>query len=196
MGRRKLSETKKVNQENNFPSEVEKSLDELFEDGNGNGVTTTAQVKPQYKTPTAEKIKRDAKLKKEITEASKEIPQIFSPEQVMFVFDAYVAILSFGYSIVLKTEYKLIYDELQFPDDAKEMMAKPLAKICSKYAPSEWAGMQAEIELISMMGLFTVMSFSRAKSVAEKEQQRIVESQRKRNSPMAQPSEVKNIPVS
>ena len=116
-------------------------------------------------TGIAENLEQDAADKKKVIAAAAEIPEIFTPEQVVWVFDAYVAILSFVYSLVLKTDFKAIQEELAFSEEQKEMMAKPLAKICSKYAPSEWAGMTAEIQLITMLGVFTVASFQRARNV-------------------------------
>src|SRR5258706_216627 len=80
-----------------------------------------------------QKLGRDAEAKKRVAAAAKEIPQIFEPEQVVWVFDAYVAILCFVYSIILKIEFKLLQDELSFSEDEKKIMAVPLAKICSKY---------------------------------------------------------------
>jgi hypothetical protein len=112
------------------------------------------------------KISTDAKEKERIKEAVAGIPDIFSPEQVAWCFDAYVAILCFVYSIVLKTDFKALQKELEFSEEQKAIMAKPLARICSKYAPSTWAGMAAEIELITTLGIWTVSSFQRAKNVA------------------------------
>jgi len=103
-----------------------------------------------------------------VKKAAAAIPEIFTPGQVEWVFDAYTAVLSFLYSLTLKTDFEAIQTELEFSQSQKEMMAKPLAKICSKYAPSEWAGMTDEIQLVTMLGLFTVSSFKRAKMVKEK----------------------------
>lgn len=113
----------------------------------------------------AENLEQDAAEKEKVKKAAAAIPEIFTPEQVVWCFDAYVAILSFVYSLVLKTDYKAIQDELEFSPEQKEQMAKPLAKICSKYAPSEWAGMTAEIQLVTMLGVWTVASFQRARNV-------------------------------
>lgn len=174
--RRKVIPTSE--QPKNFPSVDEKSLDEIFGE-----TTTSTVVEKEFSTiPEADilRIKKSAKSKKDIQEVIKEIPEIFTPDQVKFVFDLYTGILAFVFSLVLNTEFSPIFDELKFEDDAKDVMAKPLAKICSKYAPNEWAGMQAEIELIAMLGLYTITSFSRAKNVAEKEAKKLQEENRKR----------------
>jgi hypothetical protein len=107
-----------------------------------------------------------------------EIPEIFQPEQVAWVFNAYVGILSFIYSIILKMPWDVIFEELKFDDDVANDMAKPLARICSKHAPSEWAGMTDEIQLISQLGIYTAMSFKRVKMVQEKEAQKKLDAER------------------
>jgi hypothetical protein len=112
------------------------------------------------------KITEDAKEKERIKEAVASIPDIFSPEQVEWCFDAYVAILCFIYTIVLKTDFKALQDELKIDDDTKKHLSVPLAKVCSKYAPSKLASMSAEIELITTLGLYTVSTFQRARKVA------------------------------
>lgn len=117
-------------------------------------------------SPVVEKLSQDAEEKERVKKAAAAIPEIFTPEQVVWLLDAYVAILSFVYSLVLKADFKAIQDELNFSKEQKEDLAKPLAKICSKYAPSEWAGMTAEIQFITMMGVWTVASFQRAKNIA------------------------------
>lgn len=121
---------------------------------------------------TKSKISEDAKEKENILEAANKIPEIFTAEQVEWVFDAYVAILSFVYSISLKVEFDAVQKELEFSKEQKEMLSKPLAKICSKYAPASWAGMQSEIQLVTMMGVWTVASFQRAKNVAKAEEEK------------------------
>lgn len=132
----------------------------------------TIDSEPISSTATADSLANDAADKKRIAAAAKEIPVIFKPEQVEWVFDAYVAILCFTYSIILKTDYSALETELKFDNDEKEMMAKPLAVICSKYCPSQWAGMSAEIQLITSLSIWTVSSFKRAKTVAEKEKEK------------------------
>src|SRR5882724_10192099 len=122
--------------------------------------------------PMAARISSDAKEKESILEAAKKVPEIFTAENVKWVFDAYLAILCFVYSIALKTEYSALQEELSFDEEQKNMLAEPLAKICSKYAPSSWAGMAPEIQLVSQMGIWTVASFQRAKNVARKEQEK------------------------
>jgi hypothetical protein len=120
----------------------------------------------------ATKISGDAKNKKEILEAAGEIPDIFTKENVKWVFDLYVALLCFAYSIALKAEFSALQDELSFDEEQKDSLAVPLAKICSKYAPSEWAGMAAEIQLVTMMGVWTVASFQRARNVAKAQEEK------------------------
>lgn len=134
------------------------------------------EPEPEF-VETEQRLGRDAEAKKRVAAAIKEIPQIFEPAQVAWVFDAYVAILCFVYSIILKVEFKLLQDELSFSTEEKETMAVPLAKICSKYAPSSWAGMSSEIQLITSLGIWTVASFQRARNVAAKE----AEKQRQEN---------------
>jgi hypothetical protein len=120
----------------------------------------------------AAKISSDAKEKENILEAAKKIPEIFTAKQVKWVFDAYVAVLCFVYSIALKTDFSALQDELAFSEEQKDSLAEPLAKICSKYAPSSWAGMSAEIELVTMMGVWTVASFQRARNVAKAQEEK------------------------
>jgi len=117
-------------------------------------------------------LRTDAENKRRVAAAAKEIPEIFTPEDVEWVFDVYVAILCFVYSIALKCEMQVIKDELSFDKDEKETMAKPLAKICSKYAPAEWAGKSAEIQLIISLGVWTVTSFKRAQNAAKKAEEK------------------------
>jgi hypothetical protein len=127
---------------------------------------------------TAENLRQDADAKDSVRKAAAAIPEIFTPEQVKWVFDAYVSILCFVYSIVLKTDFKVLENELEFSEDEKEAMAKPLAKICSKYAPASWAGMSAEIELVTCLSIWTVASFRRAQNVAVKEEEKKRDAQR------------------
>jgi len=53
-----------------------------------------------------------------------------------------------------------LQDELSFSEDEKKIMAVPLAKICSKYAPSSWAGMSSEIQLITSLGIGPLPAFN------------------------------------
>lgn len=129
-------------------------------------------------TPVAPSISEDAKEKKKVLEAVREIPEIFSPEQVEWLFDAYAGILSFVYSIVLKTDFSALWEELKFEDDIKKSLSKPLSKICSKYAPSSWAAHTAEIELLMMLGVWTATSFKRARIVQQKELEKKRDSER------------------
>lgn len=136
---------------------------------------TTTQATAFPASPSvqpAEELRDNADAKKKVEQAVKEIPEIFTPENVIWVFDAYVAILSFLYSYALKTSFEAIQEELEFSQEQKEGLAKPLAKICSKYAPAEWAGMKDEIQLVTMLGIYTVASFQRARNVAKKEKEK------------------------
>lgn len=114
----------------------------------------------------------DAKQKKDVKKSADAVPEIFRPEQVAWVFDVYVVALSFIFSITLKADYKIIHDELKFEDAEKDAMAKPLARIASRYAPTAWAGMTAEIELITTLGIWSVTSFRRAQMVATADRER------------------------
>jgi hypothetical protein len=141
----------------------------------------TAQTSPFPSDPSpqaADNLEQDAAEKEKVKKAAAAIPEIFTPEQVVWVFDAYVAILSFVYSLALKTDFSAIQKELEFSTEQKEGLAKPLAKICSKYAPSEWAGATAEIQLITMLGVWTVASFQRAKNVARAEEEKKKDAER------------------
>lgn len=138
----------------------------------------------------AEALRDNANAKRETSKAAAEIPEIFTSDQVEWVFDAYVAIICFIYSLLLKTDYKALETELKFDEDVKKQMAKPLAKICSKYAPSAWAGMTAEIELIMTLSVWTVASFGRAKNVAVAVEEKKKEAQRTQPvQPMRRPQE-------
>ena len=130
--------------------------------------TAFPSIDAQDSVPFAASLSADASEKRKIADAAKEIPQIFTPEQVAWLFDAYVGLLSFVYSVVLKSDYNAISTELAFTAEQKEQMSKPLARILSKHAPSELAGMSSEIELITCLGIWTVSSFARAKKAAEK----------------------------
>lgn len=123
-------------------------------------------------TPPAAELEENAAEKEKVKRAMAAIPEIFTPEQVEWVFDAYVAILSFVYSIALKTDFDAIQTELEFSKEQKEMLSKPLARICSKYAPPSWAGMSAEIQLVTMLGVWTVASFQRARNVARAQEEK------------------------
>lgn len=135
-------------------------------------------------------LKEDAQRKKEISKAIKEMPQIFSAEQVAWVFTAYVMLLSFAYSYVLKSDYEAIFAELDIDERTKMEMAKPLAKIASKYAPANWAGMTDEIQLISQVGIYTATSFGRAKLIVQREQEKKQrQASERRNMPHVQPQQ-------
>lgn len=118
------------------------------------------------------KIREKNKAKKDAADLVKQIPEIFTPEQVAWVFDVYVVLICFVFSILLKCEFKILHDELKLDDDVKLLWAKPLAKVVSKYAPAEWAGMTAEIELVACVGLWTATAFARARQTVEKEKEK------------------------
>lgn len=146
--------------------------------------------------PAEENIRTDAEQKRRVAAAAKEIPDIFEPEQVEWVFNIYVSILCFVYSIILKVDIELLAEELKFTPEETALMAKPLAKICSKYAPAEWAGMSAEIQLITSLGVWTVMSFKRAQKVVEKEEEKKRDRTRTRAvDPMPRPMREEHVPA-
>lgn len=120
------------------------------------------------RTVASERIEEDAKEKEGVKKAVEAIPEIFTPDGVKWVFDVYVGLISFIYSLLLKVDFKEINDELKFEEDQKDQLAIPLAKILSKHAPASWAGSTAEIQLITMMGVWTVASFQRARNVQRK----------------------------
>jgi len=165
-----------------FPSEKEPVLSDAELD---------AQIDGTEKTVA--EIKKDSSKKAAVAQAIKEIPQIFTPEQVAFLFDIYAGGLCFIYSFIFKCDFKPLFEELKFDEQEKLTLAKPLAKIASKYAPSEWAGMTAEIELCASMGMYTVMSFKRAEIVAKREKEKKAESHTKcdsaRRMPQSQPQQ-------
>jgi hypothetical protein len=156
MGRRKKSER----QEFAFPSAAQP-----IEDAELDALIDGTEKK-------VNDIKQDSAKKTAVAQAIKDIPQIFTPEQVAWMFDLYVGILCFIYSFIFKCDFKPLFEELKFDDKDKLTLAKPLAKIASKYAPHEWAGMTAEIELCASVGMYTVMSFKRAEIVAKREKER------------------------
>src|SRR5439155_27252348 len=61
----------------------------------------------------AETLEQDAAEKEKVRKAAAAIPEIFTAEQVEWCFDLYVAILSFAYSLALKTEFDAIQKELE-----------------------------------------------------------------------------------
>jgi hypothetical protein len=141
------------------------------------------------KKSSFEKLKEETDKKKQNVAAIKEIPVIFTAEDVVWVFDVYVGLICFVFSILLRCDFKIIYEELELDAAVKEAWAKPLAKIASKYAPAEWAGMTAEIQLICGMGLWTAAAFGRSKIIAEKEKQRKEDEKRHpRNTVTAMPN--------
>jgi hypothetical protein len=138
-------------------------------------IDMSAQTEPfpmSREPEPAREIRADAEDKRKVADAVKEIPQIFTPENVEWCFDVYVAVLSFLYSFALKTQFTAIQDELEFSDEQKKQLAVPLAKVLSKYAPKEWAGRTDEIQLITMMGIWTVSSIQRARNIAKKEEEK------------------------
>jgi hypothetical protein len=112
----------------------------------------------------------DSDKKSNITPA--EIPQIFTPEQVTWIFDAYVGLISLLFAFLLKYEFKIIFQELQFDAEDKMNFAKPLSRIISKHSPASWAQHSDEIQLIGAMGIWTAASFGRAKLAIRKAAQK------------------------
>lgn len=131
------------------------------------GATQISAFPSENNRSVAETVEQDNSEKERTAKAIAAVPEIFTPEQVEWVFDVYVGIVAFAYSLILKVEFKEISDELKFEDDQKKALAVPLAKILSKHAPAEWAANTAEIQLITMMGIWTVTSFKRAKNVQQ-----------------------------
>lgn len=123
---------------------------------------------------------KNAEEKKEIKKADNSVPQIFTADQVAFVFDVYVALLCLIYSFLFKCKFESLWEELSFDEREKLDLAKPLAHIASKYAPSTWAGMTAEIELITRMGIWSVASLKRASNVAATERRKKEEEEQRR----------------
>jgi hypothetical protein len=113
-------------------------------------------------------VSKKSDAKKRLAAAVKEIPQIFEPEHIAFVFNIYAGLLALGFSFLFKTDFEVVYDELQIEPETAAAWAKPLARILSKYAPVAWAGMTAEIELIAAIGLYTASSFGRARNAAKR----------------------------
>jgi hypothetical protein len=141
---------------------------------------------PEEKVPDVE---RESKIKQQNKDAEAKYPEIFSEESVAWIPNAYVGFISFIHSQVLKCKWKVVFEELKFDDEQSKMMAKPIAKIASKYAPAKWAGETAEIELITMLGIFTAMSFNRAKmAVAKDKEKKETESKRRPVSPINTPA--------
>jgi hypothetical protein len=173
MGRRRGG-TNKPKQEFAFPSPEQPPVTDAELDAEIDGTAPeAAKYEPTGFADRSAQRRKEYKEKKDIAQAVKEIPQIFTPEQVVWVFDAYVGAVSFIFALVLKADFKIIWEELKLDDDVKKVWAKPLAKIASKYAPSAWAGMTAEIELVASMGIWTVTGFGRAKKVVEDKRQTI-----------------------
>jgi hypothetical protein len=145
------------------------------------------------------KVREKSKAKNAVAEAVKQIPEIFTPEQVAWAFDVYVVLICFVFSILLKCDFKLLHDELKLDEDVKLMWAKPLARVVSKYAPTEWAGMTAEIELIGCLGIWTATAFGRARGVVQKEAERKEAEKRERArnpiTAMPQQHERQSVPV-
>jgi hypothetical protein len=141
-------------------------------------VQATAFPQSTSVAPAAEELREDATKKEEVKKAAAAIPEIFTPENVEWAFDVYVGILSFVYSLVLKCDFKAINDELDFTKEQKESMSKPLARILSKHAPAEWAGMTDEIQLVMTLGVWTVASFQRARNVQKAQEEKKKDAER------------------
>lgn len=141
--------------------------------------------------PEAAELQDNAAKKEEVKKAAAAIPEIFTPKDVIWLFDVYTTLISFLYSMALKTDMDAIEKELEFSQEQKELMAEPLARIFSKYAPPEWAGKTAEIQLVVMLGVWTSMSYKRAKNVAQVEKEKKRDAERTRPvQPIRQPQEV------
>ena len=140
---------------------------------------TEQDNKPEVEVSSS--LEEENKRKEKIKKAAESIPEVFTPQQVSWVFDVYVGAICFVYSLILKTDFKAINDELKMDEDEKMTLAVPLAQVLSKHAPSEWAGMSAEIQLITTMGIWTVSSFGRAKNIAAKEAEKKQQDNRRRN---------------
>lgn len=145
--------------------------------------------------PVAPAISDDAKEKKKVLEAVKEIPEIFTPEQIEWVFDAYVGILCLVYCNILKTDFMALWEELKFDDETKKSLSKPLAKICSKHAPASWAANTAEIEIVMMLGVWTASSFKRAKNVQQAQLEKKRDAERTQPMPPTRPQREVHLPT-
>jgi hypothetical protein len=182
--------TKKNRQTFAFPSTDQESFTDAELDAQIDG--TVSAGKPSTKTADTRRkqLEKDADDKKKNAQAVKDIPQIFTPDQVVWVFDVYVGGICFIFSLLLKCEFKVLYEELKLDEDVKLAWAKPLARVASKYAPAEWAGMTAEIELCASLGIWTAAAFGRSKAIAEKEKEKKeAETRKPRNAVTAVPSQ-------
>jgi hypothetical protein len=148
---------------------------------NVDGVQPSAFPETPQREELHSGINKDAAEKREVLNAVQSIPEIFTPEDVKWCFDVYVGILCFAYSIILKTDFDALKNELEISKEHKDMMAVPLAKILSKTVPASWAGLKNEFQLIGMLGIYTVTSFKRAQAVAK------AELEKKQNAERTQP---------
>jgi hypothetical protein len=183
MGRR----TKRQKQEFNFPTQD-------ISDAELNSVSSAPKSSTEH-------WQKDAEEKGKQLSAVASIPEVFRPDQVEFIFDVLAIVLSFIYSQILKYDFKVIHEELAFDKEMKERLSIPLARICSKYAPSEWAGMTAEIELCTTMGIWMVAGFGRAKDAVQRDKNAKAQAAQQRHSnrvtqiPTPQQEEVSAIPL-
>jgi hypothetical protein len=119
-----------------------------------------------------DRIIKDARKKKQAAQAVKEIAPIFTADQLKWVPNFYAALLAFILSFVLKYDYEVIFDAIKFDDEQSLALANPLARIASKYAPSEWAAMTAEIEICMALGMYSVRAYGSAKNAIEADRKR------------------------
>jgi hypothetical protein len=155
-----------------FPAATQPEITDEMLDAEISGAPSVSTEKTDAPAATPSRIKKDAEKKKDFTKAVAEIPEIFAPEQVAWVFDVYVGAICFIFSILMKVDFNVFYEELKIDDELKMMWAKPLARVLSKYAPSEWAMYSAEIELIASVGVWTATAFGRAKQIAQREKEK------------------------
>ena len=178
MGRRRGGKNK-PKQSFAFPSEEQPvaGTEELTDEELDRAIDT-GEFPPEIKVEQpseavrVEQIRQKYQKKKDLVQLAKEIPEIFKPEQVAWVFDIYELALSFVLSIALKSDYTVIHEELKMDEDQKLVFAKPLARIANKYVPTEWASYSAEIELITTMGIYTATSYGRAQAALKKDAER------------------------
>ena len=144
---------------------------------------------------TAERIKNDATRKQQVAEAVREIPEIFEPEQIEGLLDVYSVILAFLFSVVLKAPFDIIHPAIKMDNDFKKSVSKPLAKLLSKLAPVEWAGMKDEIQVGIAVIIYSAASFGHAKSAVAKWKEESAQRQNPRNRVTQTPKVVTVEPV-
>lgn len=180
---------RRTKQLHHFPSEEQASAVELTD------AEIDREISDAPKTDAAEKVKAKNKEKNAVAQAVKEIPEIFQPEQVAWVLDVYVVIVCFIFSILLKCDFNVLHEELKIDEDVKMMWAKPLAKVASKYAPAQWAGMTAEIELVGCLALWTATAFGRARIIVAHEKEKQEKQQREKSNVVTAIPQRQAVPV-